>query len=313
MPAFTAAAPGKIILFGEHAVVYGQPALAVPVTTLEARAVVSAQMGGSSGEIWLEAPDIGLTTSVSDLALGHPLRASLAAAAGTEDLSRIPACRILITSTIPVSSGMGSSAAVSAALIRAFAAFLGRRLPDQEVSDLTFEIEKIQHGSPSGIDNSVVVFRKPVYYQQGKPLEFLAIKEPFEILIADSGIPGSTRAAVEAVHERWLANQEEYEQLFNRIGEISRTAREVITSGDPHQLGSLMNENHGYLRELGVSTPELDRLVESALEAGALGAKLSGGGLGGNLIALCGDTAPRIEGALLKAGAQSVLPTVIEG
>ena len=313
MPAFTASAPGKIILFGEHAVVYGQPALAAPVTALEARAVVSAQMGGSSGEIWIEAPDIELAAPVSELAPEHPLRASLAAAAGTQDLSRIPACRILITSTIPVSSGLGSSAAVSAALIRAFAAFLGRRLPDQEVSDLAFETEKIQHGSPSGIDNSVVVFRKPVYFQQGKPLEFLAIKEPFEILVADSGIPGSTRAAVDAVRQRWLANQEECEGLFNRIGEISGTAREVITSGDPRELGPLMNENQVCLRELGVSTPELDRLAESALEAGALGAKLSGGGLGGNLIALCDTAAPRIEGALLRAGAQSVLPTTIRG
>ena len=313
MPSFTASAPGKIILFGEHAVVYGQPALAVPVDSLEARAVVSAQIGVPSGEIWIEAPDIGLSAPVSDLALDHPLRASLAVAAGTDDLSRIPACRILITSTVPVSSGMGSSAAVSAALIRAFAAFLGRRLPDQEVSDLTFEIEKIQHGSPSGIDNSVVVFRKPVYYQRGKPLEFLAIKEPFKILVADSGIPGNTRTAVEAVREQWLASPEECEGLFNQIGEISRAAREVITSGDHRELGPLMNQNHSCLRELGVSTPELDRLAESALQAGALGAKLSGGGLGGNLIALCDTAAPRIEGALLRSGAQSVLPTTIRG
>lgn len=311
MPAFTAAAPGKIILFGEHAVVYGQPALAVPVATLEARAVVSARIGAASGEIWIEAPDIELSSPVRDLAPGHPLRASLAAAAGTEDLSSIPACRILITSTIPVSSGMGSSAAVSAALIRAFGAFLGRRLPDQEVSDLTFEIEKIQHGSPSGIDNSVVVYQKPVFYRKGDPLEFLSIRQPFEILIADSGIPGSTRAAVESVREKWLASQEECEDLFTRIGEISRTAKGIITSGDSRELGPLMNENQAYLRELGVSTPELDRLAERALEAGALGAKLSGGGLGGNLIVLQDPRTPRIEGALLKAGAQSVLPTTI--
>ncbi len=282
------------------------------MTTLEARAVVSARIGSSSGEIQIEAPDIGLSALVSDLNPDDPLRAALAAAAGKKDLSGIPACRILITSTIPVSSGMGSSAAVSAAVIRAFAAFLGRRLTDQEVSDLTFEIEKIQHGSPSGIDNSVVVFQKPVFYQKGKSLEFLAIKEPFEILIADSGIPGSTKAAVASVREKWLANQQECEDLFAQIGEISQTARKIISSGDPRELGPLMNQNHACLRELGVSTPVLDRLAQDARQAGALGAKLSGGGLGGNLIALCDSGAPRIEDALLKAGAQSVLPTTIQ-
>jgi mevalonate kinase len=311
MPAFTATAPAKIILFGEHAVVYGEPALAVPVTTLEARAVVSAQIGGSRGEIRVEAPDIGLSTSATDLSGDHPLRAALAAAAGTHDLSGIPACRVLITSTIPVSSGLGSSAAVSAAVIRAFAAFLGKRLEDQELSALTFEVEKIQHGAPSGIDNSVVVYRKPVYYQKGAPIQFLTIQHPFDILIADSGIPGSTRAAVESVREKWLADPDGCGRIFGSIGEISRSAREIITSGDPRELGALMNQNQGYLQDLGVSSPELDSLVESAVAAGALGAKLSGGGLGGNLIVLCDNDLPRIEGALLRAGARSVLPTTI--
>ncbi|MEJ2411728.1 MAG: mevalonate kinase [Anaerolineales bacterium] len=311
MPAFTAAAPAKIILFGEHAVVYGEPALAVPVTTLQARAVVSAQIGGARGEILIDAPDIGLSSLANELANDHPLRAAVAAAAGTNDLNQIPACRILITSTIPISSGLGSSAAVSAAVIRAFSAFLGKRLADDEVSDLTFQVEKIQHGAPSGIDNNVVVHQKPVYYQKGKTLEYLSIKEAFEILIADSGIPGSTLTAVESVRKKWLANQQDCEKLFSRIGEISRSAREIITRGDPRDLGPLMNENQECLRELGVSLPELDRLAESALEAGALGAKLSGGGLGGNLIALSDDQSHRIEGALLDAGAQSVLPTTI--
>jgi mevalonate kinase len=196
-------------------------------------------------------------------------------------------------------------------VIRAFSAFLGKRLEDAADSDLTYEVEKIQHGNPSGIDNSVVVYRRPVYYQKGNPIEFLTIDQPFDILIADSGIPGSTRTAVESVREKWLIDPENCTRLFAQIGEISQSSREIICSGNPRELGPLMNKNQEYLRELGVSTPELDSLVESALEAGALGAKLSGGGLGGNLIALIDGDSPRIEGALLKAGARSVLPTTI--
>lgn len=313
MPAFSASSPGKIILFGEHAVVYGEPALAVPVQTLQARVIVQAVISGTSGEIWIEAPDIDLYAFLDDLSGDHPLRAAVAAVAGEEKLDRIPACRVQIISTIPPSSGLGSSAAVSAAVIRAFSAFLGKRLSDREISDLTFEVEKIYHGTPSGIDNSVVVFQKPVYFQKGSPLQFLAIGSPFEILIADSGIAGDTGKAVAAVRDKWLADQEDCGRIFTGIGRLTRKAKDLITSGNPLGLGPLMVQNQAYLRELGVSSPELDRLADRALQAGALGAKLSGGGLGGHLIALPGENVEGVRQALLDGGAKSVLLTTVQG
>jgi mevalonate kinase len=166
MPSFTAAAPGKIILFGEHAVVYGEPAIAVPLTSVQAKAIVSAQVKGRSGEIWIEAPDISLSAPIGHLAAEHPLRTAIQVVIGDKKIEDIPACRIQITSNMPPSSGLGSSAAISAATIRAFSAFLGERLSDKQVSDLVFEVEKIHHGTPSGIDNSVISFQRPIYFQR---------------------------------------------------------------------------------------------------------------------------------------------------
>lgn len=311
MPAFTATAPGKIILFGEHAVVYGEPALAVPVPTLQARVIISPVITGQSGQIQIEAPDISLSSSLTDLERDHPLRAAVNQVVGEESLDRIPACQIQIISSIPPASGLGSSAAISSALIRALSGFLGEALTDEEVSRAAFEVEKIHHGTPSGIDNSVVTFQQPVFYQKGKPLEFLSIKRPFQLLIAGSGSPGDTKKAVAQVRENWIEDPLRYNQFFTEIGTITTTARELITSGEIQKLGPLMENNHSILKEMGVSTPALDRLAQAAKQAGALGAKLSGGGLGGYLIALPGDDIDPVREALLDNGAENVVLTTI--
>jgi mevalonate kinase len=311
MPAISATAPGKIILFGEHAVVYGEPAIAAPLRALQARAIVQPEISGVSGQILIEAPDISLSSDINYLEVNHPLRAAITAVVGERDLSEVPACRVLVSSTIPLSSGLGSSAAISTALIRAFSAFLGMRLTDDQISQFAFEIEKIHHGSPSGIDNSVVVFNQPVYYQKGLPMEFLSIPNPFSLLIIDSGSPGDTRKAVSAVQESWLKEPDKFNQIFSDIGSLTQNAKELIANGNIRPLGPLMNENHRVLQNLGVSTPRLDHLVQIAKDAGALGAKLSGGGLGGHLIALIDDQAEAVTESLLKEGAEGVFLTVV--
>lgn len=309
MPAFTATAPGKIILFGEHAVVYGEPAIAAPIRSLQARATVTPDITGKSGEIHIEAPDIALSADLKDLRIDHPLHTAITLVAGERNLPNIPACQIQITSTIPMASGLGSSAAISAALIQAFSAFLGQRLTEDQISQTTFEVEKIHHGTPSGIDNSVVVFQQPVFYQKGIPVEFLSINSPFSVLIAGSGSPGNTRQAVTHVREGWLKDPERYNEIFSKIGQLTRDARELMTSADPSRLGPLMDQNHSLLQELGVSTPKLDHLVQGARDAGALGAKLSGGGLGGHLIALVNDEYQAAREKLLDQGAEGIFQT----
>jgi len=311
MPAFTATAPGKVILFGEHAVVYGEPAIAIPVLSLQARAVVSPVIAGNPGGISLEAPDIHLFASLDELDSDHPLRAAIAEVLGNRSLDDVPSCRIMISSTIPTSSGLGSGAAVSVALIRAFSAFLGQRLSDEQVSQLAFEVEKIHHGTPSGIDNTVIAYQKPIYYQKGEPFHFLSIPTPFSILIASCGKPGNTLRAVQQVRDLWDHDRERINSVFSSIGEITRKARDLIQSGLPGKLGPLMDQNHELLKELGVSTPELDLLVRAAKGAGALGAKLSGGGLGGHIIVLAQDQLETIAEELIHAGASTTQITAV--
>ncbi len=179
MPAISAAAPGKVILFGEHAVVYGRPAIAVPVMQVKARAVVTANPRGAPGEVRVQAPGIGLESTLQELDPAQPLAAAILGAASALKVKRLPACTIKITSTIPVAAGMGSGAAVSVAIMRALSAFLGHPLPDESVSRLAFEVEKIHHGTPSGIDNAVITYARPVYFVKGKPVETLQVGRPF--------------------------------------------------------------------------------------------------------------------------------------
>jgi mevalonate kinase len=308
MPAFTATAPGKIILFGEHAVVYNRPAIAVPVNQVQARAVVIADPKAPTGRIWIQAPDIRLDMGSADLPEAHPLVRLLEVFLKHFSLDHIPACILRITSTIPIAAGMGSGAAISVASLRALAGFIGAPLPPEKISALAYEIEKIYHGTPSGIDNTVIALNKPVYYVRGTSIATFSIGKPFTLVIGDTGIRSPTSGPVEAVRQAWLAQPERYESLFDRAGEISITARRLIETGQINQLGELMDANQAILTEMGVSNPELDHLVRSARLAGASGAKLSGGGWGGNMIALVEpQRAQQVAAGLMENGAKRTL------
>jgi len=304
MPAFTAVAPGKVILFGEHAVVYHRPAIAVPLSQIRARVVVEPDPRGASGQVRVLAPDIGLDARLEELPDGHPLAVALRGVCRQLKVSRAPACQVRISSTIPVASGFGSGAAVSVALIRAFAAFLGRPLPDEQVSELAFEVEKIHHGTPSGIDNTVITYAMPVYYQRGQPPQRFIIPHPFTLVIGDTGIASPTAAVVADVRRAWQANPDQYDTYFDAISRVVQSARQAIESGMNERLGRLMQENQALLRQIGVSSPELERLILAAEAAGALGAKLSGAGRGGNMLALAEpERSEAVARALLAAGA----------
>jgi mevalonate kinase len=303
----SASAPGKIILFGEHAVVYGRPALAVPLSQLRAVALVSP---AAKRGIWIDAPDIHLKSELSALPDDHPIGFVIRSVLSTLDTHNPPAIRLSIRSTLPVASGLGSGTAVTVAIIRALTRFLGKPLSISSVNAMAFEAEKIHHGTPSGIDNTVITYGKPVFFTPPQALEALRISRSFHILIGDTGIPAPTRDSVDGVRSLWNAEHERCEQLFDQIGEIVRTARRVIEQGDWPELGPLMDANHERLQQLTVSSIELDRLVRAARSAGALGAKLSGGGRGGNMIALVGeDSAPAVAEALLHAGARRTILT----
>ncbi len=317
MPAITATAPGKAILFGEHAVVYGQPAIAAPVTQVKARAIVSPQPDRPRGWVGVQAPDIGLEKTLLELPENDPLSRVIGGVLEATATPQPPACTIRITSTIPIAAGLGSGAAISVATIRAFSEFLGRPMNDEQVSNLTFEVEKLHHGTPSGIDNTVITYETPIYFAKTNTdaenqLVILKVARPFTLVIGDSGVSSPTALTVGDVRQAWLENGEFYEELFVRTGDLVKHARQAIEKGDIQVLGQLMDENQALLEKMGVSSAELDRLIQAARQAGAYGAKLSGGGRGGNMIALVpDDAAGEIAEALFTAGATSTLVTIV--
>ena len=185
-------------------------------------------------------------------------------------------------------------------------------MTDEEVNAFTYEIEKLHHGTPSGIDNTVITYAKPVYFVKGNPIETFTVGTPFTIVIGDTGISAPTRESVGDVRRLWIHDKSRWESVFDKIAEVSFTARRAIEQGHWELLGELMHENHQLLQKLTVSSPELDRLVSVACDAGALGAKMSGGGRGGNMIALVRpDVAETVSSSLKEAGARNTIITQI--
>ncbi|HKZ70912.1 MAG TPA: mevalonate kinase [Anaerolineales bacterium] len=304
----TTTASGKIILCGEHAVVYGRPAIAVPVTQVGVRVTIEENATG----LLIHAVDLDGHYRYSELDPSQPLGAIIRLALSALGDAAPPNAALTIHSTIPIASGLGSGTAVSTAIVRALAKYFGRELDIPTVSALVYEVEKLHHGTPSGIDNTVIAFGQPVYFARDKTLQPFPVPTPFRLVIADTGIASPTKIAVGDVRRAWEADHDKYESLFDRCGEIAKSAFDLIQTGQPNDMGPMLTYNHRLLSEMGVSSPELDVLVNAALDGGALGAKLSGGGRGGNMIALVTvETAAEIEQALLNAGAKRVITTVI--
>jgi len=304
-----ASAPGKAILVGEHAVVFGLPAIAIPLSSIRAKAIGKA----TDYPLTVIAEDLRrppLTIDAEEIDRSDPmaLMASLTMQyLGAADIKG----EVTIRSDIPIASGLGSGAAVSAALGRAIAQLHGTNISDEELNRLVFEVEKLHHGTPSGIDNTVVVFEMPVYFVKGSAVDFIDIGESLWILLADTGIVSLTRDAVADVRALTKRSPALTARIFDEIGSIVHEARDCIMRGATGRLGELLTANHHLLQALNVSSTELDSLVDAALSAGAKGAKLSGGGRGGNIIALADEyTVDAVKQSLFEAGAKRVMVTL---
>jgi mevalonate kinase len=324
----SASAPGKIILFGEHAVVHGQPAIAVPLSAVQV--TVTAEIVAPGGGLTIHAPDVGAALQLSSGssvfaytpdaetpytahydALVYPIQVALEALHST-----LPDMILTVRSTIPIASGLGSGAALAAAMIRAVAFAVGHPIDNDTLNPLVYEVEKHHHGTPSGIDNTVIVYQTPVYFVRDQPIETFRIAHPFTVIVADTGHASPTKIAVSDVRQLYEREPGRIGAIFARIGAITRAARAIIESAtieSTESLGPLMDENHALLCDLTVSSPDLDRLCAAARASGALGAKLSGAGRGGNMIALVTpEHARSVSEALRAAGAVRIIQTTVK-
>ena len=304
----TGSAPGKIILFGEHAVVYGRPAIAAPVSQLAATATVMAAEPGNG--CVLDLSDIGETVPVTGESAMQPLALVTRLTLDALEMAT-PDWRIVLRSTIPVSSGLGSGAAAATAIVRAIAAAAGHALTPAEISTLVFESERLFHGTPSGIDNTMATLGTPLVYRRGAPplIETLNIPAPLKLVVGMTHHEGLTARTVASVAEARQRNPRLYEKIFDDIDALVLQAVSAIQDNDIATLGDLMNINQGLLNALQVSTPELERLIGLARKAGAAGAKLTGGGGGGAMIALCNDNNMDIQTAIERQGFRTMTVT----
>jgi mevalonate kinase len=314
---------GKIILCGEHAVVYGRPAIALPLADVRAHAIVHPSRMGNG--ITIDAPDLERRWTLAG-APDHPLSELITGIFAYLGITDLPDLMIEIKSAIPIAGGMGSGAAIASALTRALATHLGYHLSADEISALVYTSEQRFHGTPSGIDNTVIAHEQPIWFvragegEKHSPssiphpplIEPIAIATPFTLLIGDTGLRSPTRLPVGEVRERQQADPARYVALFDAVGQVVVQARAALAVGDLATLGTLLDQNHELLVQIGVSSKELDQLVGAARSAGALGAKLSGAGWGGVMIALVAPAARQnVAQALRDAGATRVLETTI--
>ena len=273
---------GKLILVGEHAVVYGYPALAMGLdlgTTVELQTIEGpTRVRGHTG-------DDRLATALRAVLPGR----------GFE---------VHITSNLPVGCGMGSSAALAVALVRAHAAMRNEALDLAEEFERSLAMERVFHGTPSGLDNSVAARGGILRYRKGPPPVYESLPAPsWQGVVLETGVAGNTAQLVSSVREAYPSN----EAILRRIGDLVLEAEAVLNA--PDKLGPLLDENHELLCSLGVSTPALDDLVAMARANGALGAKLSGAGGGGVVWALVEDPKPLLDEAARRGiRAHSVRP-----
>ena len=228
----------------------------------------------------------------SNQALLEPLR--LAANATLEHLkSQDNSVSIDASCEIPIGAGLGSSASTTVATISAVAKSRGAILDRSSIFQLAFVSENYLHGKPSGVDQATCTYGGVIQFKKPAEIKPIKIKSRPMILVCDSGFHRSTKALVGSVVNRSAKEAARFHDHLEEVSEISTGVVKALKSEDTPELGSLMNRNHELLRQIGVSTPMLDHLVEEAKRVGASGAKLTGAGGGGCVIALCDDKASR--------------------
>ena len=275
---------GKVILFNEHFVVYGIPAV-VSAVGAKTTALVE-RKPGSGYELRDDRPE----------SPGYKAEKLQQQKESLEIMIKFMNVdtqhdhyAITLGGDLIAASGVGASAASCAAIARAFSEELNLNFSDERVNEVAYEGEKGYHGTPSGIDNTAATYGGLIWYRRegsAQRMERMRLRKPVEIVMGNTGKIADTKVVVGGVKERKEREPEKYGRLFQEAEQLAGNARKQLEDFNLEKVGAYMNEDHRLLQEIGVSSPELDALVKLARDNGALGAKLTGTGRGGYMVAL---------------------------
>jgi hydroxymethylglutaryl-CoA reductase len=311
-------APGKIILIGEHAVLYGAKAIAMPIehgirvavsrillsTGQENKGPIIRGIGPFfMGDTFLDSTANG--PKVLKTALNYLQKVFGPA---TEEMM------IVVDGSLPPGCGLGSSASLSVALMRAINRFLGLKLIELELREHVLALETIFHGRPSGIDHAVVIDAQAISFKriEGRAqIQPVKLSSELNLVIGIAGPHDGTKNAVKSLNERKKRQEQAYLRIFQNLDQIAEEMEQALINGQRTFVGELMNIAQGYLNALSLSTPEIEKLCAIARERGALGAKLTGAGGGGAVIVLCDGNETEISNAFKAAGYQSFITRAI--
>ncbi|PAV28184.1 mevalonate kinase [Virgibacillus profundi] len=301
-------AHSKLILIGEHAVVHGQPAIAIPFPLVGVETVIE----HVPGSVKIDSTFYHGPLELAPIALNGIVNCIK----GTLDYLELP-CQdlmIRIKSSIPPGKGLGSSASVAISVVRSLFNYSEVNYSDEELLRLANIAETFAHGSPSGIDTLTITSGSPVWYEKEHPIDFINLSDDFHFVVADSGRIGDTRLAVESVAGLLKSAPRRIQRKLDRIGELTHHAKHALERRGKHILGQMLNEAQKELESLGVSDAGLNKLIQFARKEGALGAKLTGGGNGGCIIALAQNEvhSRQLAEKLRNFGANAVWPFVLK-
>lgn len=291
----TASAPGKVILFGEHAVVYGEPAIA---GAIDKRIYATAAKRND---------DVINVSSSHELRDGYPY-VKAASKLVFEYLGKSCGADIMIKAEFPPASGLGSSAAVSVATIKALLALLGEDVSKKDIAILGHKVEKNVQGSASITDASVTTFGGMLFIKPKlEVVEELEVGE-IPLVVGYTGQSGSTKMMVEKVRALKEEHPDIVDSIIHNIGRVTLEAKTALIRGD--YIGGLMDINNGLLEALGVGTKKLSTYIYAARGAGAKGAKITGAGGGGCMVAYAPDKQEKVAGAIKGRGGTPLIVSI---
>jgi mevalonate kinase len=276
---------GKVILFGEHFVVHGVPGIVSAIDLTADAEVHRTGKGITINDERKGTKGYAEEKKVQQLESVHRILEAMEIDPKKVSLS------ISLAGNLPGFSGLGASAASSVAIARAIAGEFRKDLSNERINEIAYEAEKAYAGTPSGIDNTAATYGGLLWFRKNMRegpniIERISIRRPVEIIIGNTGIVANTKEMVAGVAARKKNNPEKYDPIFRNAEDLAFSGRKALEKSDMIRVGTLMNENHRLLQEIGVSCKELDFLVNLARKNGAFGAKVTGGGGGGCMTAL---------------------------